>query len=143
MGIRSWSLASPLTKDRSRRLSKEVGCGTSGLLQRPRAAWMLRSQQVAFRSSPWTSSASRPIVRWPLKEPHRTRSVGAVYSEASNYFDDLSPQANFDAILFVNHTTAASPNTNVAVACPNDMRPVVCIGMTSAVSFSLPATWGA
>jgi erythromycin esterase len=77
-----------------------------------------------------------------LKEPHGTRSIGAVYSEASNYFNELSPQANFDAILFVNHTTAALPNTSVAMTCPTDMRPVVCIDMTYNVSLRLPERWG-
>jgi len=43
-----------------------------------------------------------------VKEPHRTRSIGAVYSETSDYFNDIAPQANFDAILFVNHTTAST-----------------------------------
>jgi len=85
--------------------------------------------------------ANSSAAAW-LKESHRTRSIGAVYSEASNYFDDLSPQANFDAILFVSHTTAALPNTSVAVTCPNDMRPVVCIDMTYDVSFRLPERWG-
>ena len=85
--------------------------------------------------------ADSSVAAW-LKEPHRTRSVGAVYSEASNYFDDLSLQANFDAILFVNHTTAALPNKRVVVSCPTDMHPVVCIDMTYNVSFRLPERWG-
>lgn len=76
-----------------------------------------------------------------LKKPQRTRSIGAVYSEASNYFTELSPQANFDAILFVNHTTAAVPNTSTAVTCLTDRRPVVCMDMTYNVSFRLPERW--
>jgi erythromycin esterase len=85
--------------------------------------------------------ADRSTAAW-LKEPHGTRSIGAVYSEASNYFNELSPQANFDAILFVNHTTAALPNTSVAMTCPTDMRPVACVDMTYNVSFRLPERWG-
>ena len=85
--------------------------------------------------------ADRSAAAW-LKEPHGTRSIGAVYSEASNYFNELSPQANFDAILFVNHTTAALPNTSVAMTCPTDMRPVVCVDMAYNVSFRPPERWG-
>ena len=85
--------------------------------------------------------ADSPETAW-LKEPHRTRSIGAVYSEASNYFSELSPQANFDAILFVNHTTAALPNTSVAVSCRTETLQQVCIDMTYNVSFHLPERWG-
>ena len=83
----------------------------------------------------------RSVASW-LKEPHRTRSIGAVYSETSDYFNDIAPQANFDAILFVNHTTAALPNTGAAVTCPTDKHPVVCMDMTYNVSFRLPDHWG-
>lgn len=87
--------------------------------------------------------ADASVAAW-LKEPHGTRSIGAVYSESWNYFDDISPQANFDAILFVNHTTAALPNTSVAVTCLTVTRPVVpvvCVDMTYNVSFRLPEQW--
>ena len=84
--------------------------------------------------------ANTSAAAW-LREPHRTRSIGALYSEASNNFIDLYPQADFDAILFVNHTTAAVPNTSAAVTCPTDARPVVCMDMTYDVSFRLPERW--
>ena len=85
--------------------------------------------------------ADGSVVAW-LKEPQRTRSIGAVYSETSNYFSALSPRASFDAILFVNHTTAALPNTNAAVTCQTDARTQACIDKTYSLSFRLPEQWG-
>jgi len=114
-----------------------VTAAPAGSLDATLAASGIPTFALDLRHVPADSSAAA----W-LKEPHKTRSIGAVYSEASNYFYELSPQANFDAILFVNHTTAALPNTRVAVSCPTDMHPVVCIDMTYNVSFRLPERWG-
>jgi len=55
-------------------------------------------------------SGDGPVSLW-MNEPHKTRSIGAVYSEARDYFIDILPQATFDAILFVERITAALPNS--------------------------------
>lgn len=54
---------------------------------------------------------SGPVATW-LSEPHRTRSIGAVYSEdsPSRYMADLVAPRSFDALLFVEKTTAARKN---------------------------------
>jgi erythromycin esterase len=49
-----------------------------------------------------------------MKKAHNTRSIGAVYSEEREYFYGLYPQETFDAILFVERTTAALPNSPTA-----------------------------
>ena len=87
--------------------------------------------------------ADSSVAAW-MKGPHETRSIGAVYSEeaAANYFHDISPQATFDAILFVERTTAALPNATLpAVSCSADTDPVVCSDKTYSVSFRLPGSW--
>jgi erythromycin esterase len=52
-----------------------------------------------------------PVAKW-FDQPHVSRSIGAIYSEASaaSYFLNARPQDEFDAILFVNKTTAARGN---------------------------------
>ena len=54
---------------------------------------------------------SGPVAAW-LSEPHRTRSIGAVYSEdsSSGYMALLTAPQSFDALLFVEKTTAARKN---------------------------------
>lgn len=115
-----------------------VAPAPAGSLDATLAASRIPIFALDLRSVPANSS----VAAW-LKEPHKTRSIGAVYSEerAASYFSVLSPQATYDAILFVNHTTAALPNTIAAVTCPTDTRPVVCIDMTYDVSFRLPENW--
>src|SRR5579863_488234 len=52
-----------------------------------------------------------PVAAW-FAQPHQTRDIGAVFSDASvskHWTSDSGPSA-FDAILFVNTTTAARPN---------------------------------
>jgi len=52
-----------------------------------------------------------PVVAW-FAQPHRTRDVGAGFSDATapnRWTSDSGPSA-FDAILFVNTTTSARPN---------------------------------
>lgn len=84
----------------------------------------------------------KPVNAW-VKEAHQTRSIGAVYSEeqASLYFLNLAPRASFDAILFVDRTTAAVPNSSPAVTCAGGTVPVVCMDMKYDVSFRLPELW--
>jgi erythromycin esterase-like protein len=57
------------------------------------------------------SPKSGPVAAW-MSEPHRTRSIGAVYSEdsPSGYMADLVAPQSFDALLFVEKTTAARKN---------------------------------
>lgn len=58
-----------------------------------------------------TAPKSGPVAAW-LSEPHKTRGIGAVYAEDSprGYMSDLKALDNFDAILFVEKTTAARKN---------------------------------
>lgn len=52
-----------------------------------------------------------PVAAW-FAQPHQTRDIGADFSDASaakHWSSDSGPSA-FDAILFVNTTTAARPN---------------------------------
>ena len=54
---------------------------------------------------------SGPVASW-LSESHKSRSIGAVYSEASaaQYLMDLIAPQSYDAMLFVEKTTAALKN---------------------------------
>ena len=54
---------------------------------------------------------SGPIATW-LSEPHKTRSIGSMYSEdsAAQYLFDLKAPQSFDVMLFVEKTTAARKN---------------------------------
>jgi erythromycin esterase-like protein len=49
-----------------------------------------------------------PVLGW-FREPHKARTVGAVYSEAAadNSFSQLTAPESFDILLFVEKTTAA------------------------------------
>jgi erythromycin esterase len=53
-----------------------------------------------------------PVAAW-FAQPHRTRDIGAGFSDASaskHWTSDWGGPSGFDAILFVNTTTAARPN---------------------------------
>jgi len=52
-----------------------------------------------------------PVADW-WRQPHKTRSIGAVYSEtaAANYFVDQTVPRSYDVLLFVENTTAGSPS---------------------------------
>ncbi len=54
---------------------------------------------------------SGPVANW-LSESHKSRSIGAVYSEAAaaQYFMDLNAPQSFDVMLFMEKTTAARKN---------------------------------
>ncbi|MGH8248661.1 MAG: erythromycin esterase family protein, partial [Gammaproteobacteria bacterium] len=54
---------------------------------------------------------SGPVAAW-LIESHKTRSIGAVYAEDTphGYMSDLKALDNFDALLFIEKTTAARKN---------------------------------
>lgn len=54
---------------------------------------------------------SGPVATW-LSEPHKTRSIGAVYSEdaAAQFFWETNILKSFDVLLFVEKTTAARKN---------------------------------
>ena len=54
---------------------------------------------------------SGPVANW-LSESHKSRSIGAVYSEdsAAQYLMDLNAPQSFDVMLFVEKTTAARKN---------------------------------
>jgi erythromycin esterase-like protein len=59
---------------------------------------------------------SGPVAEW-LKAPHKTRSIGAGYPDGEPFAmmaDQVAPE-NYDAILFVEKTTAARKNPPVAV----------------------------
>lgn len=55
--------------------------------------------------------ANSPVATW-LSQPHKSRSIGAVFSyETENqYLFDLTATKSFDAVLFVESTTAARKN---------------------------------
>jgi hypothetical protein len=56
------------------------------------------------------------VAEW-LKAPHKTRSIGAGYPDGEPFAmmaDQVAPE-NYDAILFVEKTTAARKNPPVAV----------------------------
>lgn len=54
---------------------------------------------------------SGPVATW-LSAPHKTRSIGAVYSEAAaaQYLYEMNAPQSFDVMLFVEKTTAARGN---------------------------------
>lgn len=54
---------------------------------------------------------SGPVATW-LSEPHKTRSIGSMYAEdsAAQYLFDLKAPQSFDAMFFVEKTTAARKN---------------------------------
>jgi erythromycin esterase-like protein len=54
---------------------------------------------------------SGPVATW-FSEPHQSRSIGALYTEdtAAHYLMDLHAPQTYDAMLFVEKTTAARPN---------------------------------
>jgi erythromycin esterase-like protein len=56
--------------------------------------------------------ATGPIADW-FGQPHPARSIGAVYSDdkAAQFLLPLDAPKSFDALLFVEKTTAARPNT--------------------------------
>jgi hypothetical protein len=89
--------------------------------------------------------ASGPAAAW-LNEPHKTRSVGALYSEstASAYYSEQIAPRHFDAILFVEKTTAARKNQDLAfVAQPADASGTREFrDPDSGISFRLPHEWG-
>ncbi len=53
-----------------------------------------------------------PAAAW-LSAPQQARSIGAVYSDAraDQFFMNIVPRSTYDAILFVENTTAALPNS--------------------------------
>jgi erythromycin esterase-like protein len=54
---------------------------------------------------------SGPVATW-LNQPHKSRSIGAVYSvdSAAQYLMELNAPQSFEAMLFVEKTTAARQN---------------------------------
>jgi erythromycin esterase-like protein len=60
-----------------------------------------------LRAAPKTG----PVAAW-LRQPHRARSIGAVFSDSSaaQYLMDLDALHSFDVVLFVEKTTAARKN---------------------------------
>lgn len=95
------------------------------------------------------ATAGSPAAEW-LRTPHQARSIGALYSEdrPQMFFSNLTPNATYDAILFVENTTAAIPNARAASG-PPDMHIVACAGSPAArcvddtykVAFKLPQGW--
>jgi erythromycin esterase len=54
-----------------------------------------------------------PITEW-LNAPHQTRSIGAGYDGSEfGYMFDMRPAASFDALIFVEKTTAARRNPSL------------------------------
>ena len=76
-----------------------------------------------------------------LGQPHLTRYIGAVYSEesASDYFVNMTVRDCYDAVLFVEKTTAARKNM-IFVPVPHEDGQEYRDEETG-VSFSLPLNW--
>jgi len=67
---------------------------------------------------------SGQVAEW-FAQPHAARSVGASYSEsaAANYFQPAIAPKTFDALLFVEKTTAARGNPPAPAAPPEPPKP--------------------
>jgi erythromycin esterase-like protein len=85
-----------------------VGPAPEGSLDAALAAAGLRIAAVDLRGLP----KEGPVARW-FGEPRVTRSIGAGYGDqfAANFLDMQVAPKNYDAILFVEKTTAARPLT--------------------------------
>jgi hypothetical protein len=79
------------------------------------------------------------VAEW-WNKPHLARSVGAVYSDSgrANYFMNLTAPSSYDALLFVERTTAARGNAPMAatVVDSHEYRDAA-----AGVAFSLPSGW--
>ncbi|RPJ59788.1 MAG: hypothetical protein EHM23_12835 [Acidobacteria bacterium] len=90
-----------------------------------------------------------PLEKW-LGQFHDTRSIGAVYKDesAGSFFANLAVRNCFDAILFVEKTTAARPNAMgeapifVPVARAGKSEGQDYLDEEMGVSFTLPLAWG-
>jgi erythromycin esterase-like protein/beta-lactamase regulating signal transducer with metallopeptidase domain len=101
---------------------------------------------------------SGAVAEW-FSRPQKSRSIGAVYSEETPeaFMSSLKAPDTFDAILFVETTTAARKNTAAATQVPFEVRPLGAqAGQPGAdaagaareyrdpkyrVSFTLPSGW--
>jgi erythromycin esterase len=83
-----------------------VGPAPAGSLDATLSATGIPLFALDLRSVPKGS----PAAAW-LSEPHKTRSIGALFSqESAQYLFDLNAPESFDVILFVDKTTAARKN---------------------------------
>jgi erythromycin esterase-like protein/beta-lactamase regulating signal transducer with metallopeptidase domain len=84
-----------------------VGPAPPGSLDATLAAAGIPILALDVRQAP----AGSPLRAW-LSQPHTTRSIGAVYSEdsADNYLANVVVRDWYDALLFVEKTTAARKN---------------------------------
>ena len=73
-------------------------------ISEPLIVTMSRSGRISIPVTPKLIESFRP---------HPARSIGAVYSEnaAAQFLIPLDARKSFDALLFVEKTTAARPNT--------------------------------
>ena len=78
-----------------------------GSLDATRAATGISLFALDLSDAPKTG----PVATW-LSEPHKTRSIGSMYSEdsAARFLFELKARQSFDAMLFVEKTTAARKN---------------------------------
>jgi erythromycin esterase len=84
-----------------------VGPGPEGSLDRTLGAVKIPIFAVDLRQLPMEG----PVAQW-FKQPHASRSVGSAYSDtlAPNLWSPGPSNLDFDALLFVENTTAARPN---------------------------------
>jgi erythromycin esterase len=84
-----------------------VAPAPSGSLDAMLASTGIPNLALDIRQAPKTG----PVAEW-LSQPHKTRTIGAIYSEdtAAGYMADLPVQKSFDCLLFVEKTTAARKN---------------------------------
>ncbi len=84
-----------------------VGPAPDGSLDRTLAAVGIPVFAVDLRQLP----KEGPVAQW-FKQPHSSRSVGSAYSDtlAPNLWSPGPANVDFDALLFVEKTTAARPN---------------------------------
>lgn len=84
-----------------------VAPAPAGSLDATLAATGIPLFALDLRSAP----KSGPVATW-LSQPHKTRSIGALYSEdaAAQFFWETNILKSFDLLLFVEKTTAARKN---------------------------------
>lgn len=84
-----------------------VALAPAGSLDATLAATGIPLFALDLRSAP----KSGPVATW-LSQPHKTRSIGALYSEesAAQFFWETNILKAFDVLLFVEKTTAARKN---------------------------------
>jgi erythromycin esterase-like protein len=83
-----------------------------------------------------------PVAEW-WNQAHQTRSIGALFSDAqaANYLFNQTVQKSYDALLFVEKTTAARGNTPGGTQMPPVLESREYRDAAAGVTLSLPVGW--